>query len=59
MRLDITYFAENTVTKYFLLLQITVHVFLSLGGSINSAMDQPKKNAIKENAAATTTQTEL
>ena len=26
---------------------------------MNSAMDQPKKNAIKENAATTATQTEL
>lgn len=36
-------FTENTVTKYFLLLQITVHPFLALGWSINSATDQPKK----------------
>ena len=34
---------ENTVTKYFLLLQITIHPFFSLGWSMNSAMDQKKK----------------
>ena len=49
MRLDTIYFiknwkliAKNTVTKYFLLLQITIHLFLSLGWSMNSAMNEPK-----------------
>ena len=49
-RLDTAYFAENwkfiaenTVVKYFLLLQITVHPFLALGWSMNSAMNQPIK----------------
>ena len=46
-------FAKNTVAKYFLLLQITIHLFLSLGWSMNSAMDQPKKNARETNANAT------
>ena len=41
--LDTANFTENTVTKYFLLLHITVYAFLSLGWSMNSAMDQPKK----------------
>ena len=54
VRLDTAYFAKNwkfiaknTVTKYFLLLQITLHPFLALGWSMNSATDQPKK---KKNA---------
>ena len=41
---------ENIVTKYFLLLQITIHPFFSLGWSMNSAMDQQKK---KKNARET------
>ena len=43
VHLDTANSAENTVTKYFLLLPITVYAFLSLGWSMNSAMDQPKK----------------
>ena len=49
VRLDTIYFtknwkliAKNTVTKYFLLLQITIHLFLSLGWSMNSTMNEPK-----------------
>ena len=45
--LDTANFTENTVTKYFLLLHITVYAFLSLGWSMNSAMDQPKKKKTK------------
>ena len=49
VRLDTTYFAENlkviadnTVSKYFLLLKFTVHPQFALGWSMNSAMDRPK-----------------
>ena len=61
MHLDIAYFAENwkliienNVVKYFLLLQITIHTFLSLGWSMNNAMDQQKKNATYANVNTTT-----
>jgi len=38
-----TYCWSKPYSKIFLLLQITVHPFLALGWSINSATDQPKK----------------
>ena len=54
--LDTVYFAENTVTKYFLLLQIIIHPFFSLGWSMNSAMDQgEKKKKRKGNRRSTQT----
>ena len=50
MHLDTTYFVENKklitkniVAKYFLLLQITIHPFLLLGWSMNSAWTSKKK----------------
>ena len=33
------FIAKNTITKYFLLIKITIHPFLSFGWSMNSAMD--------------------
>ena len=59
VHLDTANFVESTVTKYFLLLHITVYAFLSLGWYMNSAMDQPKKkkkNEVSKNAAAATAQ---
>ena len=53
VHLDTANFAENTVTKYFLLLHITVYAFLSLGWSMNSAMDQPKKKKKKTKSQKT------
>ena len=50
VRLDTAYFVENwklitknTIAKYFLLLQITIHIFFSIDWSMNNAMDKPKK----------------
>ena len=58
MCLDTAYFdenwkfiTENTIAKYFLLLHITIHPFLALGWSMNSAMDKPK-NTTYTNANA-------
>ena len=45
-------YTENTVAKYFLkgktLFTNTVHVFLNVGWSMNSAMGPAKKNAYTE-----------
>ena len=50
---------ENTVVKYFLLLQNTIHTFLSLDSSTNSAMRPAKKTANYTNMDAAATQTHL
>ena len=56
MHLDTTYFVKNKklitkniVAKYFLLLQITIHPFLLLGWSMNSAWTSKKKKQLKGN----------
>ena len=66
MNLNTFYFIEswklivrNTAVKYFLLLQNTIHTFLSLDWSMNSAMRPAKKTANYTNMDTAATQTHL